>query len=145
MNVPSSMNRQIIIYGISLALLAVLLNLVNYYYLVRIFSSELYITLIAIIFTGIGVWAGRKLTAPSQKPSDEFRQNVKALEYLGISERELEVLELISEGYSNRQIADRLYISINTVKTHVSSLLGKLDASRRTQAIRKAKSLKLIP
>lgn len=139
------MNRQIFIYGIALAVLAVLLNLINYYYLVRIFPSELYIALIALIFTGIGIWAGHKLTGTSKKENDKFQQNTKALKYLGISEREIEVLELLAEGYSNRQIADRLYISIHTVKTHVSNLLGKLDAERRTQAIRKAKSLKLIP
>lgn len=137
------MKRQFLIYGIALALLALLLNMINYYYFVRLFSTELYIAVIALLFTGVGIWAGRKLTSPPTSP-DEFHQNIKALEYLGISEREMDVLKLISEGYSNKQIANQLYISVNTVKTHVSNLLSKLDANRRTQAIKKAKSLRLI-
>jgi len=143
--VAFNMNKQILLYGLALAVLAVGLSLIDYYYLVRAFPGELYIVLIALIFTGIGVWAGRKLTSSNKTSAEAFQQNEKALEYLGITERELEVLELLSEGYSNRQIADRLYLSIHTVKTHVSSLLGKLNAERRTQAIRKAKTLKLIP
>lgn len=139
------MNKRILIYGTALAVLALLLNLINYYYLVRAFPSRIYIALIALLFLGIGIWAGQKLTTSPNKERDEFHPNTKALEYLGISERELEVLELLSEGYSNRQIADRLYISIHTVKTHVSNLLAKLEADRRTQAVNKARSLKLIP
>lgn len=139
------MNKRMLIYGTALAVLALLLNLVNYYYLVRAFPSQIYSALIALLFLGIGIWAGQKLSASPNKKRDEFHPNTKALAYLGISERELEVLELLSEGYSNQQIADRLYISIHTVKTHVSNLLAKLEADRRTQAVNKAKSLNLIP
>ena len=139
------MYRIVLVYGIALAALALLLNLINYYYLVRAFPGELYLGLLALIFTGVGIWAGKKFTGPSARSGEPFRQNEKALQYLGISERELEVLELLAEGYSNRQIADRLYISVNTVKTHVSSILGKLGARRRTQAVKKARSLQLLP
>lgn len=101
-------------------------------------------TLIALLFTGVGVWAGHKLTGGLSRDIREFKPNRKAIAYLGISDRELDVLEFMAEGLSNREIAERLYISINTVKTHVSSILSKLEADRRTQAIQKARSLKII-
>lgn len=130
-------------YGVILAGLALLLSMAGYFHFVRAYPSEIYIVLVALLFTGVGIWAGRRLTSPPRaKP---FRTNEKARDYLGITEREMEVLRLIEEGYSNRQIAERLYISIHTVKTHVSSLLSKLDCNRRTQVVRKAKLLKLIP
>lgn len=138
------MKNRILLYGVVLALLALFLNLINYYYFIRLFSAEVYVVIIALLFTGVGVWAGRKLTS-RKNGTEEFHPNIKAIESLEISERELEVLELIAEGYSNQQIADTLYISINTVKTHVSNLLGKMNVQRRTQAVKKAKSLGLIP
>ncbi|MDX1672412.1 MAG: response regulator transcription factor [Balneolaceae bacterium] len=134
----------IAMYGIALALLAILLDLLNYYYLVRIFSPEFYIVCIALFFAAVGVWVGRKLTSNDFK-SSPFSQNKKALAELEITDRELEVLKLIAAGYSNQQIADQLYISIHTVKSHVSSLLDKMNVNRRTQAIRKAQKLQLIP
>ncbi len=90
------MKRSIVIYGISLALLALLLNVVHYYYFVRAFTAEIYITLIAILFLGIGIWAGRKLTSGKNTVKPEFQPNRKAIEYLCISERELDVLKLIA-------------------------------------------------
>lgn len=138
------MNYRVWIYGGVLAVLAILLNFINYFYLIRVFSIKLYIVLIALVFTGVGIWAGRKLVSPVNQ-RDEFTVNTKALESLGITERELEVLKLIADGCSNKQIADQLYISIHTVKSHVSSLLSKMHVDRRTQVVKKAKSLRLIP
>jgi len=138
------MNYRVWLYGGALAGLALLLNFINYFYLIRVFSIELYIVIIALVFTGVGIWAGRKLMGPGNQ-RQEFTVNTKALASMGITERELEVLELIADGYSNKQIADQLYISIHTVKSHVSSLLSKMHVDRRTQVVKKAKSLRLIP
>ncbi len=135
--------KTILIYGIALALLAFFLKSIEYRYLVRDLSVEIYIAIIATVFILMGIWLGRKLTTP-QPPAPEFQKNEKAMDYLGISERELEVLELVAEGLSNQQIADQLYVSVNTVKTHLSRLYEKLEVQRRTQAVEKARSLNLI-
>lgn len=138
------MKKQLLLYGLSLAALALLLNGVEYFYQLRLFSTELYIVLTAIIFTVVGIWAGGRLAAGKSRSSGEFLRNEQAITYLGITEREIEVLELLAEGLSNRQVAERLFISIHTVKSHVSNLLSKLQVDRRTQAISKARSLRLI-
>ncbi len=104
---------------------------------------EVLLLFFAILFTGVGIWAGRKLTAPNVTRS-EFQKNEKAIEYLHLSERELEVLELVSMGLSNKEIAGKLFVSINTVKTHLQKVYEKLDVNRRTQAVEKAKNLNLI-
>lgn len=139
------MKKQLILYGLALAGLAFVLELIQFIYLIRLFPVETYIVLIAILFTLLGVWMGKKLTTGENQVTEVFQQNKKAIGALGITDRELEILELLAEGYSNRQIADRLYISIHTVKSHVSNLYSKLDVSRRTRAVSKAKSLRLIP
>ena len=137
------MKNTIIFYGLVLAILVFLLEYFEYRYLVRELSIEALLLIFAIIFTGIGLWVGRKLTT---KPalSDSFEKNEKAIAYLHLSERELEVLELVSEGLSNKEIAGKLFVSINTVKTHLQKVYEKLDVNRRTQAVEKAKSLNLI-
>ncbi|RNC84747.1 MAG: DNA-binding response regulator [Balneola sp.] len=137
------MKKTIILYGLALALLVFLLEYFEYRFFVRDLSTEFYILIIAVLFTGLGLWLGKKLTEPKTEPVS-FQKNEKALDYLGISERELEVLILVSEGLSNQEIAGRLFVSINTVKTHLSKLYEKLGVKRRTQAVEKAKSLKLI-
>lgn len=142
------MRRTIIIYGIAMAALAGLLKLVEYKYFVRDIPLEFYIGLVAVLFTALGIWAGLRLTRPKVKFIDTslpFELDTAALQKLGISKREYEVLELVSGGLSNQEIADKLFVSTSTVKTHVSSILAKLDASRRTQAISRAKELRLIP
>lgn len=142
----SGIKKQLLIYGVSLAVVAFVLNSVHYFYVVRQLPVELYIGLIAVLFTLLGIWVGQKLTtSPSQDSGSSFSQNQKALAYLGITDREMEVLQLLAEGCSNQQIADRLYISIHTVKSHVSNLLGKLNVDRRTEAVTHAKRLRLIP
>ncbi len=137
------MKKTIIFYGLVLALLVFLLEYFEYRYLVRELSVEVLLLIFAVFFTGIGLWAGKKLTSP-KLTLDRFQKNEKAIAYLHLSERELEVLELVSEGLSNKEIAGKLFVSINTVKTHLQKVYEKLEVNRRTQAVEKAKSLKLI-
>ncbi|HRI03349.1 MAG TPA: response regulator transcription factor [Pyrinomonadaceae bacterium] len=142
------MRRTILIYGLAMAALIAVLKLVEYKYFVRDIPLEFYIGLVAILFTALGIWAGLRLTRPKIKVIDRslpFERDQNELDRLGISKREYEVLELISRGLSNQEIADDLFVSTSTVKTHVSNLLAKLDANRRTQAISRAKELQLIP
>ena len=142
------MRKTVILYGLSLAALVFLLKLLQYRFLVRDLSLEFYMGLLALLFTSIGIWAGLKLTrkktvvvpAPSR-----FILDTAQLERLGISKREHEVLELMARGLTNQEIADKLFVSVNTVKTHTANLFSKLDVRRRTQAIQKGKELLLIP
>jgi ATP/maltotriose-dependent transcriptional regulator MalT len=118
-------------------------------------TLEIYIGLIAIIFTALGIWLALKLTKPKKETiiiekeiyvSDaEFIQDRNQLEKLNLSKREMEVLELIAQGCSNQEIASQLFVSLPTIKSHSSKLFEKLDVNRRTQAVEKAKRLKLIP
>jgi len=138
------MKKTIVLYSLAVAAGALLLQWLEYQFLVRSFSAEIYIAAIALTFTALGVWVGYRLTT-RRTQGPPFEQNRQALDSLGISERECEVLELLAEGHSNREIADSLYVSPNTVKTHLASLYGKLEASRRTQAVQRARALRLIP
>lgn len=140
------MRRTILIYGISMAVLVGLLKFVEYKFFVRDIPMEFYIGVVAVLFTGLGIWAGMRLTRPRViEVSGPFERNDANLKRSGISKREFEVLELITAGLSNQAIADRLFVSTSTVKTHVSSVLAKLNASRRTEAIAKAKEMRIIP
>ena len=139
------MRRTIIIYGFAMAALVGLLKLVEYNYLVRNIPLEFYIGLVAVLFTSLGIWAGLRLTRRKLiDVSAPFEIDEANLQKLGISKREYEVLELISGGHSNQEIADKLFVSNSTIKTHVANLFAKLDASRRTQAISRAKELHII-
>ncbi len=137
------MKRAILLYSLVIAAVAWLLQWLEYRYSVRAFSTEIYIVLIALGFTALGGWAGHRLT--SGRSGSSFEKNVRVIETLGISERELEVLELLAEGYSNKEIAKRLFVSPHTVKTHLAHLYGKLEVSRRTEAIHEARRLRIIP
>lgn len=142
------MKRTIIIYGIAMAVLLALLKFVEYKYFVRDIPLEFYIGLVAVMFTTIGIWAGLRLTRPrgvEVEVQAPFERDENVIKKLGISKREFEVLELIAEGLSNQDIADRLFVSTSTVKTHVSNVLAKLDAGRRTEAIARAKEMHIIP
>ena len=140
------MKRTILLYGLSLAVLIFFLKFIEYRFLVRDLPLEFYIGAVAIFFTVLGVWAGLKLTKKKTiiitNPAFQFDQN--RLDSLGISKREYEVLELMAKGFSNQEIADKLFVSLNTVKTHSSNLFLKLEVSRRTQAVQKAKELQLL-
>jgi ATP/maltotriose-dependent transcriptional regulator MalT len=147
------MKRIIWLYGLFLAILVTLLKRLEYRYYLRDLKVEFYMGLVAILFTALGVWMGLKLTRKKKMESGEknslpevptqaYRR--EQLNELSISEREFEVLELIAVGHSNQEIADLLFISLNTVKTHSSNLFHKLDVKRRTQAVQKAKELGII-
>jgi len=141
--------KTILIYGLAMAVLLGLLKYVEYQYVVRDIPLEFYIGIVAVLFTAIGIWAGLKLTRPKVirhvvETDRPFRLDEANLQKLGISPREYEVLELIAAGHSNQEIAEKLFVSTSTVKTHVSSVLSKLDVRRRTQAIQRAKELHII-
>lgn len=129
-----------------MATLVGVLKFVEYKFVARDIPLEFYIGLVAVMFTAIGIWAGLKLTRPKVvEISGPFERNELNLKRTGISKREFEVLELLAAGLSNQEIAEKLFVSNSTVKTHVSNVLAKLDANRRTEAIAKAKNLRIIP
>ena len=136
------MARTILIYGALLALGTLGLQWLEYRYLIQTYPTEAYIALIALAFMGLGVWVGAKLFR--REPAAPFEPNTRAQQTLGISARELEVLELLAAGRSNKEIASRLDVSPNTVKTHVAKLYDKLEVKRRTEAILRARELEII-
>jgi DNA-binding CsgD family transcriptional regulator len=147
-------NRQNIIYGVSLALLLFLLKWLEWHFIIFNHAFEVYVSAIAIVFTALGVWLALKLVKPKtntvvvEKPvviKAGFSLNETELNKLRISNRELEVLQLMAEGLSNQEIAERLFVSLNTIKTHSANLFVKMEVERRTQAVEKAKRLSLIP
>jgi len=140
------MKKTVFLYGVLLALLLVVLKVTEYNFYVKRLSFEFYIGLVAIFFTALGIWVGLKLTRRKiVVVHGEFTFNQVQQQERGISKRELEVLELMAQGLANQEIADKLFVSLNTVKTHSSNLFSKLEVNRRTQAIQKAKELSLIP
>lgn len=148
------MKKYILIYGLCGGILIALLKVVEYRFLVVEHSVEIYGGLIALIFAGLGIWLGLKLTRKKEVvvvkevpvPAPElFALNEERLREFAITKRELEILELIAKGMSNREIAEKLFVSENTVKTHSSRLFDKLSAKRRTQAVQIGKELGLIP
>ena len=140
------------IYGLSGGLLIALLRLIEFRFLIVEHSFEIYGGLIAALFAGVGIWLGIKLTRNKEvvvikevPAAQTFSLNEERLKDLGITKRELEILELIAKGMSNREIAEKLFVSENTVKTHSSRLFDKLSAKRRTQAVQIGKEMGLIP
>lgn len=155
---PSVFKRQTLIhaliYGLSGGVLIVVLKLIEFRFLVVEHSLEIYGGLIAALFAGLGIWLGLKLKRKKEvvvvkevpvPGSHPFALNQERLKDLGITKRELEILELIAQGMSNREIAEKLFVSENTVKTHSSRLFDKLSAKRRTQAVQIGKEMGLIP
>ncbi|HET8887924.1 MAG TPA: helix-turn-helix transcriptional regulator [Candidatus Angelobacter sp.] len=150
--------RDILLYGLCGGVLIAVLKLTEYRFLVVEHSIEIYVGLVAALFAGLGIWLGLTLTrkkpatvskeasAPAQLQNKEpFVADETRLRQLGITARELEILGLIAAGLSNREIAARLFVSENTVKTHSSRLFDKLGARRRTQAVQIGKTARLIP
>ena len=137
------MLRTILIYGALLAAGTFVLEWLQFRLLVRTHAVEAYVALVAAAFLGLGVWLGTKLFR--RPPPAPFVPNTRVQETLGISDRELEVLALLAAGGSNKEIARRLEVSPNTVKTHVTKLFAKLEAGRRTEAVRRARELGVIP
>lgn len=143
----SSYWTTVLVYGLALALVVVLLKYVQYRFWVRDLSVEVYIGMVAALFTAVGVWLGSRLLAErkvTEVTSAQPSVDENALRQSGISERELEVLHLMANGRSNQEIADQLFISLPTVKSHSSSLFAKLEVKRRTEAVHKARSLRII-
>jgi DNA-binding CsgD family transcriptional regulator len=145
-----------ILYGLSMAVLLFILKWLQFRFVIIDHALEIYVGAIAIIFTALGIWLALKLARPKTQtvvvekevyktPLHDFATNEAELAKLGLSKRELEVLQLIAEGLSNQEIAARLFVSLNTIKTHSSRIFEKLEVKRRTQAIEKAKRLNLIP
>ena len=149
-----------LIYGLCGGLLIAALKLIEYRFLVVEHSVEIYGGLTALVFASLGIWLGLRLTRKQEiivereliverevriPAGTPFALNEERLRELTITKRELEILSLIANGLSNREIAEQLFVSENTVKTHSSRLFDKLSAKRRTQAVQRAKELGLIP
>lgn len=154
------MKKTVLLYGLLGGVLISLLKLIEYRFLLIEHSLEIYGGLVALLFASLGIWLGLKLTrtretvvvrevpirvevpVPAGTP---FKRDDARIEQLGITPRELEILEVMAAGLSNREIAERLFVSENTVKTHAARLFDKLSARRRTQAVQHAKEAGLIP
>lgn len=130
-------------YGIALAAGAFLLQWLEVQYLARRYPTEIYLVLLCGLFTALGIWVGHRLTSRLERPN--FSLNHDALTSLGISRREADVLSLLASGNSNQEIADKLHISTNTVKSHLQKLYEKLGVAHRGRAVQKARSLHLVP
>jgi DNA-binding CsgD family transcriptional regulator len=150
----ANMKRHVLIYGIVGGVLIAGLKWMEYRYLVIEHSFEIYGALVAIIFAVLGIWLGLRLTKAREtivvqevpvEVSTPFSRDDAKRESLSITRRELEILELIAQGLSNREIAEKLYVSENTVKTHSSRVFDKLGAKRRTQAVQIGKEFGLLP
>lgn len=133
--------RRVAGYACALGAGAFALDWLQYQMLVRRLDASVYVMLIAAAFTGLGLWIGHYLTRAPAQPEPPAESRAKEL---GLTRRECEVLTLLAEGMANKQIAEALHMSPNTVKTHLSRLFTKLDVKRRTQAVQKARQLNLL-
>jgi two-component system, NarL family, response regulator LiaR len=152
------MRRHVLIFGLVGGLLIATLHYTEYRFVIIERSVELYSALVAILFATFGVWLGLRITrgretiretvvvkevlVPASQP---FAPNTARQQTLGITARELEILTLVAQGLSNREIATHLFVSENTVKTHCARAFDKLGAARRTQAVQRGKELGLLP
>lgn len=150
------MRKHVLLYGILGGLLILLLKAIEYRYLVIERSVEIYGGLIAAIFTVTGIWLGLKLTQPRERvvvrevevpvaAANPFSRNEQKIQQLGLTPRELEILELMAAGLSNREIGEKIFVSENTVKTHSRHVFDKLGARRRTEAVKRGQEFGLIP
>lgn len=162
--------RPVVLYGVLAGMLIALLRLIEYRWLVLSHSLEIYGGMVAVLFAGLGLWLGRRfmgrerevvretvvvrevpvpvevpIEVPVAVPAVPFVSDAARAEALGLTPRELEILSLMAEGLSNREIAERVYLSENTVKTHAARVYEKLGARRRTQAVQLARAHLLIP
>ena len=146
------MKKTVLLYGMVGGVLIAALKLIEYRFLVLEHSLEIYGGIVALIFASVGIWLGLKLSRKEvvvrevQVPVvGPFARNEAKVEEFGITPREMEILEAMAAGFSNKEIGERLFVSENTVKTHAARLFMKLSASRRTQAVQRAKEAGLIP
>jgi two-component system, NarL family, response regulator LiaR len=148
--------KTVLLYGLLGGVLIAGLKFIEYRFVVVQHSLEIYGGLVALLFSAVGIWLGLKLTKTKEtivvkevavpvRADEPFAVNVNRREQLGITPREMEILGLIAAGLSNREIAERLFVSENTVKTHSSRLFDKLQAKRRTQVVQRGKEAGLIP
>ncbi|WP_149274479.1 response regulator transcription factor [Pareuzebyella sediminis] len=137
------MTRAILIFTALIIFLLSVFKLGHYAYFSRSISNELVLAIIAVVFLVIGIYLNKK--SLHKKPIPPKHINTQRIIQLGLSKRECEVLREISLGLSNKEIAEKLFVSESTIKTHVSNILVKLDAKRRTQAIKKAREFQIIP
>jgi DNA-binding CsgD family transcriptional regulator len=146
----ADMKQVVIGFGLIILALLVLFQLAQYSYFRFNYGAEIWIGVFSIAFLAIGIFLSKRLfkTKPhiieKQIVVDNFTLDEKQLEKSGISKRELEILQLINEGLSNQQIAGKLFVSENTVKKHISNLFLKLDVERRTEAVKKAKEMRIL-
>lgn len=149
-------HKELFSYALAMAILMLLLRWLEFRFMILEHQYEIYVGLIAVFFLLFGIWVANKVTRPKEKTviiekevrvisNDDFILNEKELLERKISKRELEVLTLMAEGLSNQEIAERLFVSLNTIKTHSAKLFEKLEVKRRTQAIETAKKLSLLP
>lgn len=146
--------KLIFLYAIGLGLALFLMKYLEVRLLVIDHALEIYIGVIAVIFTALGIWLALKLVKPKVQTvivekeirisSDNFVFNQKEADRLGLSKREIEVLTFMAQGLSNQEIADKMFVSLNTVKTHTSNLFSKLDVKRRTAAVEEGRKLGLV-
>ncbi len=148
------MKKTVLLYGLLGGVLIATLKVVEYRFLVLQHSFEIYGGIVALVFAGLGIWLGLRITKTHERVvirevpvpgAGPFQRNEAGLSQLGITPRELEILEAMAAGLSNREIAEKLFVSENTVKTHAARLFDKLSARRRTQAVQRAKEAGLIP
>jgi two-component system, NarL family, response regulator LiaR len=149
---PRRVAGEILLFGLAGGVLITLLKITEYRFLVVEYSVEIYGGLVAVLFSALGIWLGLTLTRKRspvvvQGPAvnEPFTPDEERRAELGITARELEILRLIAAGLSNREIAEKLFVSENTVKTHSSRVFDKLGARRRTQAVQFGKQARLIP
>lgn len=136
------MKRTIFLYAGALAAAAFALQWAEYRYFTKVYATEIYIALLVLAFLALGIWIGRAVTP--QRRKDRFEINQAALDELGITRREYAVLEALASGQSNREIADALNVSPNTIKTHIAHLYDKLKVGQRVKAVQVARELGLI-
>ena len=154
------MKKTVLLFGLLGGLLVAVLKMVEYRFLIIEHSFEIYGGIIAAIFSAVGIWLGLKFTRPRETvvtrevpvevrvpvpTTGPFVRNQTRVDQLGLTPRELDILEAMAAGLSNREIAERLFVSENTVKTHAGRVFDKLAAKRRTQAVQLAKEAGLIP
>ena len=135
----------IVIFGFLLACFAIILQFFEYKYYIGSLSTDIYISVVATFFTAIGIWIGTGLLKKKDNSLEKNKEfNQSKIKELKLNKREYEILQLISQGLSNQEIADKLFLAVPTIKTHISNLYLKLDVRSRTQAISKAQSLNLL-
>ena len=151
----STKHKEILLYGISMALLLLLLKYLEAHFIIFNYRLEFFMAAIALLFMALGIWLALKLVKPKVETriiekevyietTAQKEIDLQEIAKLGISKRELDVLQLMAGGLSNDEIAAKLFVSLNTVKTHSSNIFLKLDVKRRTQAVEKAKRLNII-